>query len=46
MLPMQSGINIIWILIVAQIKHILTEQTKTAKSKNSFEYLLLAVTQQ
>ena len=44
MLPMQSIINIIWIFIMAEIKHHLTKQTETANNKYSFEYLLLVVT--
>ena len=45
MLQMQSIINIIWIFITAQIKHLLTEQTKTVNIKETFEHILLAVTE-
>ena len=33
------------IFIVAQIKTLFQKQTKTAKNKYSFKYLLLAITQ-
>ena len=41
MQPMQSIIKILWIIIITQVKHILSEHTKTANNKYSFEYLCL-----
>ena len=42
---MKSIINIIWIFIVVQIKHLLNEHTKKANNRYVFEYLLLDIIQ-